>query len=430
MKTGMTASLTWAAGRAVRGQSQPAATPSADPIRIAIVGVGGRGKMFLRDSLKQSGVEVAALCDIEPEHARQGVQMVRQASKAEPPVYTRGPEDYRRLLDRDDIDAVFITTPAWLHGPMATDSLRAGKWVFSEVPACYTIEQAWNLVEAAEKTEAGYFLAENYLFTRQNLLVLNMVEKGLFGRLTFAECGYIHDCRSLMFEADGELTWRGRGACDPAYSGNAYPTHSLGPVSTWLGITRGDRFIRCVSMESAAAARKAYAVRRFGTGSEQAKIDTWRSDCAMTMIQCESGALIVLRYDTASARPHHMDMYTLQGTGAAYDDGRGLYVEGKSKGWEPLTQYQDEHDHPYWLAHREQALSAGHGGGDFYTLQHFYNCIRRRQRPGIDVYDAVAWSAIAELSRLSIQADGRPQECPDFTRGKWKSRRRYDWAKV
>ena len=61
-------------------------------------------------------------------------------------------------------------------------------------------------------------------------MVLNMVEKGLMGSLTFAECGYIHNTRDLQFNNDGSLTWRGEENSDPKMTGNTYPTHSLGPV--------------------------------------------------------------------------------------------------------------------------------------------------------------------------------------------------------
>jgi len=61
------------------------------------------------------------------------------------------------------------------------------------------------------------------------------------------------------------------------------------------------------------------------------------------------------------------------------------------------------------------------------TLRHFLDCLRARRAPAIDVHDAVAWSALVELLRLSILAGGAPQEYPDFTRGAWKDRKRYDW---
>ena len=90
----------------------------------------------------------------------------------------------------------------------------------------------------------------------------------------------------------------------------------------------------------------------------------------------------------------------MQGTGASYDDEAGVYVDGKTKGWEPIEQYYSKYDHPYWLRHNEASKPYGHGGGDYFTLQHFYRCIREKTQPGIDVYDAVQWSAHPSICEI------------------------------
>ena len=124
---------------------------------------------------------------------------------------------------------------------MAIAAARAKKWIFSEVPAVNTLQEGWDLVHAVEESGVGYLLAENYVFMRNNMMVLNMVEQGLFGTLTSAECGYIHEARTLQFTKDGGLTWRGELNSSPTLIGNTYPTHSLGPACSWLGIPRGDQ---------------------------------------------------------------------------------------------------------------------------------------------------------------------------------------------
>jgi predicted dehydrogenase len=397
-------------------------------VRIAVIGVGGRGTAVLRTSLAMRWAEVAALCDIKPEAANRGVDLVQTHGGAKPALYTAGPVDYRRMLERDDFEAVFITGPAVLHGPMAVDSLRANKWVFSEVPASHSIEEGWALVRAAESTNAGYFLAENYCFSRNNLMILRMVEEGAFGTPTFAECGYLHNTRDLQFNADGSLTWRGEENSDPALRGNTYPTHSIGPVAQALGINRGDRFTTCVSMMTPPNGFHLYAEKRFGAGSAPAKINTWNGDNSLTLIRTESGAVVYLRFDNQSPRPHRMGFYTLQGTKGSADDERGVYFDYQSKGWEPFDQHSAQYDHPYWVRNAEKAKGTGHSGGDYFTLQHFYRCVREKRQPGIDVYDAVTWSAFTPLSAASIRQGSAPQAVPDYTSGKWKTRKRFDWA--
>lgn len=410
--------------------SASAANKNRTRLRIAVIGVGGRGMGVLKASLAIGGIDVAALCDIRREAVNRGADFVQTQLDYKPALFTDGPDDYKRMLQRDDIDAVFVTTPTVFHGPMGAASLRAGKWVFSEVPACNTIEEGWDLINAAEESGKGYFMAENYCFMRHNLLVLNMVEKGVFKTFTFAECGYIHEARDLQFNPDGTLNWRGRLNSSAELIGNTYPTHSLGPVSMWLGITRGDRMLRSTTMMSRSATFRETALKRFGPDSPAGKVTTWNGDTTNSLIQTENGVVISLRFDVQSPRPHHMDFYTLQGTGASYDDEAGIYIDGKSKGWDPISKYYADYEHPYWLRHAEKARTYGHGGGDYFTLQHFYGCIREGKPFGIDVYDAVTWSSLIPLSAKSIREKGMPQEIPDYTRGKWKHRKRFDWSNV
>jgi hypothetical protein len=273
-------------------------------------------------------------------------------------------------------------------------------------------------------------MAENYCYMRPNMMVLQMVQDSVFGDITYAEGAYIHDCRHLMYYPDGELTWRGKMREYPP--NNSYPTHSLGPVAQWLGINRegGDRLARTVTMVSPCIAPKRYAAQKFGIDHPVLKEGVFSNgDNASTLIQTERGAVIYLRVDWASARPHNMTHYVLQGTQAAYhsarrhDEDHLIWIDGKSPGispgdaeWESLWTYADQYEHPRWREWGEQARKAGHGGGDFFILQDFANSIINGTPPPVDVYDAVTWSAITPLSMESIRLGNVAVEVPDFRR--------------
>jgi hypothetical protein len=64
----------------------------------------------------------------------------------------------------------------------------------------------------------------------------------------------------------------------------------------------------------------------------------------------------------------------------------------------------------------------GHGGMDYIMLYRLLECVRQGIVPDMDVYDAAAWSSVAELSIQSVSQGSRPMEFPDFTRGAWRSR--------
>jgi hypothetical protein len=255
-------------------------------------------------------------------------------------------------------------------------------------------------------------------------MILNMVQKGLFGELTFAETGYVHDCRSLLFQGNGALTWRGEMARD--WAANVYPTHSLGPVAQWLGINRGDRLVSLVAACTPPAALHDYAAKRFPEGSPARQIRFKLGDSTSALIRTAKGALIDLRFDMCSPRPVvSTTYYTLQGLKASYESApQRIWIDGRSKGhaWEPVGPYAKEFEHPKWAQSKERAKGSGHGGCDFFVVQEFLDALRAGGPPPINACDAAAWSAIIPLTAKSIAEGGAAQEIPDFTKGKWEKR--------
>jgi len=287
-------------------------------VRCGVIGIGRRGTSLLRVVLQVPNVQVTALCDIKTPHLERGRDLVAKAGQPKPLGYgEKGPQDYRRMLERKDLDAVLVTTPMQDHAVMSIDSLRAGKAVLSEVAAATTMDECWGLVRAVEETGGLYMLSENACYFRNGMIVLNMIRQGLFGRLTYGECGYVHDCRFLPFESDGSLSWRGRLVRD--HLGNWYPTHAIGPVAQWMGINKTDRLVSLVAMSSPSLGANRDAVKRFGPDSPQAKIAFTKEDSTTALIKTATGAMIDLRCDTLSSRPHRTTTYhTIQGESGSY----------------------------------------------------------------------------------------------------------------
>ncbi len=414
-----------AAGLAVGLTQSGHAQQRAKPLRVGVIGTGGRGTYLLQLALK-AGVEIPALCDIKPPHLNQAIAVVAQARGGKKPVgYSEGPKDYQRMLQRDDLDAVIIGTPMQVHAPMAIDAMKAGKHVLSEVAAAMTVDECWGLVRTAEETGKIYMLSENCCYFQPVMQITNMVAKGLFGDLTYAECGYVHCCSSLMFEGDGALTWRGEMLRD--YLGNLYPTHAIGPVAQWMGINRGDRMVSLVASSTGQANLIRYVRQRFPKDHPAQKIKFRSTDSVTTLIQTAKGKLIDLRYDISSPRPVvSTTYYSLQGTKASYESRTdSIWIEGRSKEdkWEPVSKYAGEFEHPMWSQFRDQAAGTGHGGGDFFVVNEFLKTVRAGSKPPIDACDAAAWSVVIPLSGKSIAEGGAPQEIPDFTGGKWETRK-------
>jgi len=387
-------------------------------VRLAVVG-GNRGASFdsaLADLQEQ--VELAAVCDLS-EQVLAGWQTRHPGVQA----FT----SYEAMLDSGACEAVLLATPMELHASQAVQALEAGLHVLSEVIAATTLEECWELVETVERTGRTYMLAENCCYFRANMLVLNLAQQGMFGELTYAEGAYIHDCRRLSFTTDGALTWR--GSIRRRVNGDYYPTHALGPVAQWLGLGRqgGDCLVSAATFMTATRSPQIYVREAFGPDHPGAQDGYWKNgDSATTVIRTANGAVIVLRMDASSPRPHDPTThYALQGTRGAYHSERHsgedplVWLEGASPqlAWESLWTHSPSHEHPYWQAWRAQAAHSGHGGGDFFVLRDFVSAVQNGTRPPIDVYDAVTWSSIAPLSMASVAQGGAPVPVPDFRRG-------------
>ncbi len=389
-------------------------------IRLGVVG-GARGKGFGHSLHSLKGrMNLAAICDIHP-----GVRAAWQKDFPKIQAF----DDYELMLDSGAIDAVLIATPMPLHVPQSIAALRRGIHVASEVTACVSIAEGRRLIRAVEQSKATYFFAENYVYSRVHRMVETMVRQGVFGEITYVHGGYYHDCRGLMFNEDGSLTWRGILRRD--YNCHTYPTHTLGPIDRWLGVREGkDRFVSVLAIASREAALSDYAARRFGKTSRWAKPGVFRhGDTQKIMIRTAGGTLIDLLFDPISPRPGNCAEHFITGTRACfhsntpipYGDGMraGPAVAFADKGrnghyhWEPLMDLAEQYEHPQWRRHLATAEKAGHGGGDYFILFDFADAIRKGKPPAIDVYDAVLWSSFIELSDRSIKT-GKAVPVPEF----------------
>ncbi|MBN2409930.1 MAG: Gfo/Idh/MocA family oxidoreductase [Candidatus Aminicenantes bacterium] len=397
--------------------------PPIDPVRIGFVGVGGMGSAHVRNFLKIEGIEIKAVCDIVEDKVARIQGWCEEADRPRPEGYTRGDRDFERLCDRDDLDLVFTATPWEWHVPVCLAAMKAGKHAATEVPAAYTIDDCWALVETAEKARRHCIMMENCCYDRPEMLCLNLVRKGLLGEIFHAEAGYLHDLRGVKFSGQGEALWRPQHSI--ARNGNLYPTHGLGPVSQCLDINRGDRFDTLVSMSSKSMGLNLYCAEKFGPDSLQAKQKYVLGDVNVSLIRTVNGKVITLYHDTSSPRPYSR-IHIVQGTKGIFEKYPDrVYIEGRSPAdeWEILDSYYIEHDHPVWRQLEERSKGAGHGGMDFIEDYRLVEALRNGRPLDMDVYDAAAWSVVTPLSERSVAKRGRPVDFPDFTRGRWKESR-------
>ncbi len=395
-----------------------------DVVRVGYVGVGGMGTAHVANLLKIEGVEIRAVCDIIEDRVERAQNMAVNAGQKKPEGYSRGPWDFKRLCDRNDLDLVYTATPWKWHVPVCVAAMEAGKHAATEVPAAQNLDECWQLVETSEKTRRHCVMMENCNYDRFEMMVLNMVKQGVLGELLHAECGYLHDLRAVKHDMNGEGVWR--RAHSMTKNGDLYPTHGLGPVAQCLDINRGNTFDTLVSFGTKTRGLHLYALEQFGPDSPEAQEEFTLSDVVTTLLRTHRGETVIVQHDTSSPRPYSRD-YLVQGTkGIArkYPDPK-VYVEGRGEPhkWAPADEYMQEYDHPVWKELEEESKGAGHGGMDFIEDYRLVKSLRKGMPLDMDVYDAAMMSAVIELSGTSIARGGEPMEFPDFTRGAWKKSR-------
>lgn len=136
-----------AAGTALASDNAAAAAQANNRLACAVIGVRGRGRSFYGPLASRKDTTVAALCDVDANALGPAAQSVEKAQGRAP----RAVEDFRRILDDNAIDAVFITTPHHWHAPIALRALQAGKHVYVEKPASHVYNEGRLLVQFAQR---------------------------------------------------------------------------------------------------------------------------------------------------------------------------------------------------------------------------------------------------------------------------------------
>ena len=162
-------------------RSQRSSAPS-DIINLGVIGTGDRGEWLVYIAQNQPGLRVIACCDILPDHLQAGLKAAAPNAK--------GYDDYRKLLENKDLDAIIIATPLFLHFTMAKDTIDAGKHLFLEKTMTYSIPQALELeriVMASDRTfQVGYQSRNHPLYQE----IREMIANGYCGEIKHVRCNY------------------------------------------------------------------------------------------------------------------------------------------------------------------------------------------------------------------------------------------------
>ena len=379
-------------------------------IKLGVIGLGGRGFSWVKALTEMKDVEIVAVSDVYQDRIDRAAQHVEENKGKRPAGYT----DYHQLLAESDAEAIVVFTSWETHIRVGIDALKSGRRVGLEVGGACSMEECWEMVHASEQTGIPLMLLENCCYGENEMMVLNMVKKGLFGTLVHCQGGYQHDLRVEIG------------------NGDVNPTHELGPIAKDLCINRGNRMVSLVSMASKASGLHEWFVAN-RPDSHLATAQVNEGDIVTTLIKCAGGETIVLTHDCTLPRPYSRGG-RVQGTkGLWMEDNKSIYLEPADAkfdpenpypehNWKSEEDYREQYEHPLWKAFKASEKTGGHGGMDYLVMRSFIESVQNHTQPPIDVYDAAAWLSVTVLSEQSIAMGSAPVAVPDFTSGMWMHR--------
>ena len=398
-------------------------------VRMGVVGLGRRGYALLETILECEEASITAVCDVYEDRRKEAFEYIKDKRGTTPKTY----ENYCDLLGDPDVDAVLISSSWEYHVRIAVDCMKQGKIVAVEVGGAYDIEDCWQLVRTYEETGTPIMMLENCCFDRFELLSESLARAGKFGEIVDCHGAYAHDLRDQILGGYVNRHYRlenyRRRNCEN------YPTHELGPIAKILDINRGNQFLSLVSVASKAAGLEEFA--RSEKNPDKSLIGTkfMQGDIVNTIITCANGETITLRLDTTLPRYYSRE-FTLHGTkGMCNQEANLIYLEDDMiahEFFEPEktvgkylnnAERYSEYLPAEWRYISDAERELGHGGMDYLMFKAFFKAVINGEEMPVDVYDAAAWMSVTALSAASVAAGGAVQTFPDFTRGKWVTRK-------
>lgn len=411
------------------------AAPPLDVVRIGVIGLGDRGTGTVRGFSSIEGVEIKALCDLEPERVEKSLENIRHLGHT-PDLYSGHEDEWKKVCERPDIDLIIVVTPWHLHTLMCVFAMEHDKHVCTELPAATTIDECWQLVETSERTKKHCVQMSVNCQSGLAAVNLNMARQGFFGDIIHGEGAYIHQLINeiYFFHSAGKFHNMWRLKENIGKHGNLYPQHGLVPLIQMMDVNCGDKmdYLTSVSSNDFSLGE---AVKRFAE-----KDDIWkqfagkefRGNMNITIIRTVKGRTIVMQHDISSPRPYSR-IHLISGTKAIVRQyPLPARIATSHRGWVSeeefnslIEKYTPEITKKFNELNK-QAENYQRSGTSIYSATgwRLIDCLRNGLPMDMDVYEAAASSSVIPLSIWSVANRSNSVTVPDFTSGKWETNQR------
>lgn len=172
-----------------------------DRIRVATIGVNGRGNSMAGTFAKQKNAEVACVCDVDERAIPKAIRTIMNAKQVNTP---KSEKDCRRVMEDKSIDAIYIATPDHWHAPLTIMGCQAGKHVYVEKPLSHNPREGEIAIAAARKYDRVVQMGAQRRSAPVLTQGIQQLHQGIIGRVYMAKTWYTNT-RKANFLTPGEV---------------------------------------------------------------------------------------------------------------------------------------------------------------------------------------------------------------------------------
>ncbi len=355
-------------------------------VSIGMVGLGAFGPSFVGLFRAHPRVSRVALCDLDAE------KLARCSKQFEIT------ETYHSLDDilRTDLDALVIITQHWMHAPQAIKAMKAGKHIYTAVPAAYTLDECDELVDTVKRTGQIYMNGETSFFYPEVAFCRKKAAEGAFGKFVYCEGEYFHDLSHGLvgvYQNRYGKDWKHNTGEPPSW----YISHSTSGIISVTG----------ARMTEVSA----------GGYVDSEDDGWWREDTAtgnpfsneVAIFRMSNGAMARVCEFRRIGHPGTVRFRFFGTEGSFESDVSGSRWCHKG-GWESVDPTTQHEPLPEPLA----SNLGGHRGSHAYLVHEFVDSIVHERQPRINVWEAVRYCAPGLVAHQSALKGGQTLEIPDW----------------
>lgn len=196
--------------------------------------------------------------------------------------------DWRKAVERDDVDIVDISVPTYLHHDIAVSTARAGKHIFLEKPFAITLEEARNMCSEAEKAGVVHYLNHNYRRCPAVRLAKRLIDEGYIGRIYHWRGAYLQD---WIVDPDFPLTWHLRKETAGSGPHGDLNSHSVDLARYLVGDIKAVSAMTTTFIKERPLPGAGAATFSAGSDTSAGKGPVTVDDAAFMLVEFENGAL-------------------------------------------------------------------------------------------------------------------------------------------